>query len=90
MGLWTNLRVLCGSDIGDRVRDLTRTVKQLQGELDSMADLCESRHRRYNKREKDDQRRPAVPMEQTSPAVDRLLARRAARGSGPVLGQNGR
>lgn len=88
MGLWSNLRVLCASDIGDRVRELTRKVAQLQAELDDQADLCESRYRRFNKRARDDGKvaRDGQPAGSANPLVARVYARRAARGLGGHVG----
>lgn len=81
MGLLSNLRVLCGSDIGDQVRDLKKQVTQLVTEVEDALALSEQRYRRLSKRLRDDpggNGHAATPATENS-RVDRLVARRAAR-----------
>jgi hypothetical protein len=81
MGLLSNLRVLCASDIGDVVRDTRKKVAQLEADIDEMRELSELRFRRLRKRQSDERGvengdARTVPE---NPALARLLARRSAR-----------
>lgn len=83
MGLLGNLRVLCGSDIGDRYRRLVNLYEQLVTEFEDHKTLTEARYRRLSKRLRDepgDNGHEATPAHQSS-RVARLVARRAARNS---------
>lgn len=86
MGLLSNLRVLIGSDIGEKVRSIYRQVETLRTDFDELADLTEARYRRLNKRARDAAREPQEattapePVQTTGNArIDRLRLRRARR-----------
>lgn len=81
MGLLSNLRVLCTSDIGDVVREVRRKVIQIEADLDEQAEQSELRFRRLRKRQSDEREvvnGSARTIQEDSP-VARLLARRSAR-----------
>src|SRR5262245_16965785 len=86
VGLFENLRVLCGSDIGANVRGLRNDLAALRSEIDDLQDLNERRWRKLRKRAADDDGEPVgersrvVPMRSSgNPRIDRLRARRARR-----------
>lgn len=85
MGLLANLRVLCTSDIGSRVRELSADVMRIEGDLDEIRDLSERRFRRLRKRQSDEvgeTNGSDTGRVSESPAVARAIARRSARAGG--------
>ena len=93
MGLLQNLRVLLTSSIGDDYVALVAEVRRLRQEQSDASELCESRYRRQNKRDRDDARINGTAVEQgrngtLHPQVAAVAARRARRagGGGALLG----
>lgn len=87
MGLVANLRVLCGSDIGDQVAQLRSELRKLRNDVDDHMDTIERRTRRWQKRERDDVRAaaaappvPGLPPSTGNARLDALARRRATLG----------
>ncbi len=90
MGLLANLRVLATSNIGDEVAALRAELRRLRSDVDDHMDTIERRTRRWQKRERDDERAAAedapngggtqTPHLGGSPRLRALEMRRAALG----------